>query len=177
MHARIGRAVGVDPHHQRRTARVAEPGALAVAAAVAGPVPRHRHAVALRQQERPGSPGDRERNRRLAGGPARILDLQLGRARPDRLQLAAHVGRGAVSGVEADERGSRDLHEHPPHRTGSDGCTVRRLMRARILIVDDDPGVRTVAEDVLTAAGFEVTGTGSAASALELLQSGRSTSS
>jgi len=43
-------------------------------------------------------------------------------------------------------------------------------MRARILIVDDDPGVRTVAEDVLTAAGFEVTGTDSAASALELLQ-------
>jgi DNA-binding NtrC family response regulator len=43
-------------------------------------------------------------------------------------------------------------------------------MRARILIVDDDPGVRTVAEDVLVAAGFEVTGTGSAGSALELLR-------
>ena len=44
-------------------------------------------------------------------------------------------------------------------------------MRARILIVDDDPTIRTVAEDVLTGAGFEVIVTGSAASALELLRS------
>jgi DNA-binding NtrC family response regulator len=43
-------------------------------------------------------------------------------------------------------------------------------VRARILIVDDDPNLRTVAADVLNAAGFEVTGTGSATSALELLR-------
>jgi DNA-binding NtrC family response regulator len=43
-------------------------------------------------------------------------------------------------------------------------------MRARILIVDDDPTIRTVAEGVLTGAGFEVIVTGSAASALELLR-------
>ena len=43
-------------------------------------------------------------------------------------------------------------------------------MRARILIVDDDSAVRTVAERVLSDAGFEVIGTGSASSALEVLR-------
>jgi hypothetical protein len=46
---RIGRAVGVDPHHQRRVAAVAEARAGDVAVAVAEvdrrPGARHRHAV------------------------------------------------------------------------------------------------------------------------------------
>ena len=43
-------------------------------------------------------------------------------------------------------------------------------MQARVLIVDDEPAVRSLAERVLAQAGFEVSSTGSAASALELLQ-------
>lgn len=42
-------------------------------------------------------------------------------------------------------------------------------MRARVLIVDDETAVRSLAERVLAGAGFEVTSTGSAAAALELL--------
>ena len=43
-------------------------------------------------------------------------------------------------------------------------------MRARILIVDDEEAIRSLAERGLTAAGFEVICAGSAAAALELLQ-------
>jgi chemotaxis response regulator CheB len=43
-------------------------------------------------------------------------------------------------------------------------------MRARILIVDDEEAIRSLAERVLTDAGFEVICATSAASALRLLQ-------
>ena len=82
----------MDPDHQRRVALVAETCALAVPAAVAGVVPGHRHAVAARQQERPRAPRDRERHRSLPGRTAGILDLQLPRPRPDRLELQTDAG-------------------------------------------------------------------------------------
>jgi two-component system cell cycle sensor histidine kinase/response regulator CckA len=43
-------------------------------------------------------------------------------------------------------------------------------VRARILVVDDDESVRSVAERVLADAGFDVLCASSAGSALELLQ-------
>ena len=83
------RRARADPTSRRRgsgssapPALVAETGALAVAAPVAGAVPRHRNAVAAREQQRARSPRDRERDRRLAGRAARILDLQLGEPGP-----------------------------------------------------------------------------------------------
>ncbi len=45
-----------------------------------------------------------------------------------------------------------------------------RIVPARVLIVDDDPTICVVAERALAAAGFEVSSTNSAASALELLE-------
>ena len=113
VHTRIGGAVGVDSQHQRRAARVAETGALAVAAPVAGAITRHRDAVAAGEQQRARPARDRKRHGRLAGSAARILDLQLRRARADRLHLAPDVGCSAVAGVETHERGGgRDFSEH-----------------------------------------------------------------
>ena len=55
---------------------------------------------------------DRECHRSLPGRTAGILDLQLPRARPDRLELRTDARRGAVTGIEADQRGGSDLGEH-----------------------------------------------------------------
>ena len=102
----------MDPEHQLRTTRGADAGALAVATPVAGRIARHRNAVAARKQQRARPPRDRERDRRLAAGATRILELQLRRAGADRLHLAPDVGRSAVAGIEADEGGRGDLDEH-----------------------------------------------------------------
>ena len=63
--------------HQRSPARVAEPRALPIAAAVAASVPRQRDPVAAGDEQRPRASGDRERHRRLAGRTAAVLDLLL----------------------------------------------------------------------------------------------------
>jgi len=102
----------VDADHQRRAAVVAEPRPFAVAAAIAGAVAGHRHAVPAGEQLRPRAAGNRERHRRLAGGAAGILDLQLARAWANRLNLAADLRRRAVTRVEADERCGGDLGQH-----------------------------------------------------------------
>ena len=102
----------MDPDHQRRVALVAETCALAVPAAIAGIVSGHRHAVAARQQERPCAPRDRQCHRSLPGRTAGVLDFQLPRTRPDRLELRADARCGAVTGIEADQRGGSDLGEH-----------------------------------------------------------------
>jgi len=103
----------VDPDHQRGPPGVAESSALAVAAAIARSVPRHRDPVAASEEQRASPPGDRERYRRLAGRAAAVLQLQLPRARADQLELPGHVGRRRVPGIEADQRGCERLGEHP----------------------------------------------------------------
>ena len=76
-----------------------------------------------------------------------------------------------MAGVETDQGGSGgELGEHVGHRIASARCTLPRLMRARILIVDDEEAIRSLAERALTAAGFEVICATSAAAALGLLQ-------
>ena len=85
---------------------VAELGARDVAAvpAVEGRAgPRHRDAIAAAEEQRPRALRDRQRDRRLAGGSAAVLDLEGVRAGPDRLALRADRGRRPVAWVDADE--------------------------------------------------------------------------
>src|SRR5439155_16569122 len=107
----VGGAVGVNADHQGRVSDVAEPGACDVAARVRRTGARHRDPVAVPLEQRARAQCDCERNRRLAGSPAPVLDLPHARARADRLRLASDRGEGAVTGIEADEGGWRNREQ------------------------------------------------------------------
>ena len=112
----VARAVGVDPHHQRRVPPVAEARPRDVAVAVAEMErragARHRHPVAAGQQQPARTDSDRQRDRRLARRAAAVLDLPHPRPRPDRLELPADRRRRPVPRVEADERRDRRSRDH-----------------------------------------------------------------
>ena len=97
--------------HQRRVAQVAEAGAVDVAARIAGSGARHGDVVAVAAEKRARLERDREHDRSLPGRAAAVLDLELLRAGPDRLQLPADRGNRPMARIEAHERGWRD-REH-----------------------------------------------------------------
>ena len=83
-----------------------------VAPAVAGAVPASSPRGSRARAVATASASQSRGRRRLAGRAAGILDLQLPRSRADRLELRSDPGRGAVTGVEADQGSSRELSEH-----------------------------------------------------------------
>jgi two-component system, NtrC family, response regulator GlrR len=54
-------------------------------------------------------------------------------------------------------RGSENMHAHPTSRQAHPPVTGEGTVKAKILVVDDDPGIRHLLELHLTAANFHVT--------------------
>ena len=107
--------VGMDPDHQRRVALVAETCALAVAAPVTGVVSGHRHAVAARQQERPRAPAIASATGASPAAPPGSLIFSSCEPGPIGSSCSTDPGRGAVTGIEADQRGGSELDKHRAH--------------------------------------------------------------